>query len=219
MAMVLGVTSAPSGTSWGLWAPSRPPVHSGRRAPGTTGLPPAHRGHIPNGNTLSIKFVPNGNDSKKMGSKTTTPISAAMTRDDGMQPMPLVPTAGATGLSSAAAGGGGGSAFGWLPLAVPIGLSPLLILTLCRPERVLVVSTEPPDDLSCLTTPGGELFQGVFFGRPKLGGGGNLVLLLTNEGKIWYKAPCCCILVDGCRHFLVHAGWSLSNADVETLGS
>ena len=43
---------------------------------------------------------------------------------------------------------------GCLPLAAPIGLSPLLILTLCGPERVLVVSTEPPDDLSCLTTPG-----------------------------------------------------------------
>ena len=37
---------------------------------------------------------------------------------------------------------------------MPIGLSPPLILTLCGPERVLVVSTEPPDDLSCLTTPG-----------------------------------------------------------------
>ena len=37
---------------------------------------------------------------------------------------------------------------------MPIGLSPLHILTLCGPERVLVVSTEPPDDLSCLTTPG-----------------------------------------------------------------
>ena len=36
-----------------------------------------------------------------------------------------------------------------LPLAAPIGLSPLLILTLCGPERVLVVSTEPLDD--CLT--------------------------------------------------------------------
>ena len=35
-----------------------------------------------------------------------------------------------------------------------MGLSPLLILTPCGPERVLVVSTEPPDDLSCLTTPG-----------------------------------------------------------------
>ena len=44
-----------------------------------------------------------------------------------------------------------------LPLAAPIGLSPLLMLTLCGPERVLVVSTEPPDDLSCLTTPGGQL--------------------------------------------------------------
>ena len=41
-----------------------------------------------------------------------------------------------------------------LPLAAPIGLSPLPILTLCGPEGVLVVSMEPPDDLSCLTTPG-----------------------------------------------------------------
>ena len=31
------------------------------------------------------------------------------------------------------------SAFGCLPLAAPIGLSPLLVLTLCGPERVLVV--------------------------------------------------------------------------------
>ena len=63
-------------------------------------------------------------------------------------------------------GGGGG---GWhkasvsdcFPLAAPIGLSPLLILTLCGSKRVLVVSTEPPDDLSCLTTPG--------VGRPRDG--------------------------------------------------
>ena len=41
-----------------------------------------------------------------------------------------------------------------LPLVAPIGLSPPLILTFCGSERVLVVSTEPPDDLSCLTTPG-----------------------------------------------------------------
>ena len=40
-----------------------------------------------------------------------------------------------------------------LPLAAPIGLSPLHILTLCGSERVLAVSTEPLDDLSCLTTP------------------------------------------------------------------
>ena len=44
--------------------------------------------------------------------------------------------------------------FGCLPLAAPIGLSPLLVLTLCGSERVLVVSTEPLDDLSCLTTLG-----------------------------------------------------------------
>ena len=35
-----------------------------------------------------------------------------------------------------------------LPLAAPLGLSPLLILTLWGSGRVLVVSTEPPDDLS-----------------------------------------------------------------------
>ena len=48
--------------------------------------------------------------------------------------------------------GGGGwhkaSVFGCLPLAAHIGLSPLPILTLCGSECVLVVSTEPLDDLS-----------------------------------------------------------------------
>ena len=39
-------------------------------------------------------------------------------------------------------------------MAAPIGLSPLLILTLCGPEPVLVVSTEPLDDLSRLTNQG-----------------------------------------------------------------
>ena len=52
-----------------------------------------------------------------------------------------------------------------VPLAAPIGLWPPLSLTLCGSERVLVVSTEPPDDLSCLTTPG--------VGRPLGGGGGS----------------------------------------------
>ena len=51
-------------------------------------------------------------------------------------------------------GTNGASVSDCLPLAAPIGLLPLLILTLCGPERVLVVSTEPLDDLSCLTTPG-----------------------------------------------------------------
>ena len=46
-----------------------------------------------------------------------------------------------------------------LPLAAPIGLSPLHILTLCGSECGLVVSTEPLDDLSCLTTPGSQLSQ------------------------------------------------------------
>ena len=49
---------------------------------------------------------------------------------------------------------GGGLARGHgVGLAAPVGLSPLH-MTLCAPERVLVVSTEPPDDLSYLTTPG-----------------------------------------------------------------
>ena len=49
-----------------------------------------------------------------------------------------------------------------LRLAAPIGLSPLHILTLCGPKRGLVVSTEPPDDLSCLTTRGvGRLRDGL----------------------------------------------------------
>ena len=46
------------------------------------------------------------------------------------------------------------SVLGCLPLAAPIGLSPVLILTLCGSKCVLVVSMEPLDDLSCLTTPG-----------------------------------------------------------------
>ena len=74
--------------------------------------------------------------------------------------------------------GGSGGGGGWhkasvsdcLPLAAPIGLSPLLILTLCGSERVLVVQTEPPDDLSCLTTPGvGCPGDGLL---PVSGGGG-----------------------------------------------
>ena len=81
--------------------------------------------------------------------------------------------------------GGGGwhkaSASDCLPLAAPIGLSPLLILTLRGPERVLVVSTEPPDDLSCLTTPGvgcpgdgavARAVDQVHPDAPKLGVGG-----------------------------------------------
>ena len=78
--------------------------------------------------------------------------------------------------SSAAEGGGlwhKASVSDCLPLAAPIGLSPLLILALCGPERVLVVSTEPLDDLSCLTTPG--------VGCP---GDGLLPVPLTRWGEI-----------------------------------
>ena len=73
--------------------------------------------------------------------------------------------------------GGGGwhkvSVFGHLPLAAPIGISPLHILTLCGSERVLVVSTEPLDDLSCLTTSGvGRPGDGAVARAVRGGGGG-----------------------------------------------
>ena len=61
------------------------------------------------------------------------------------------------------------------PLAAPIGLSPLLILTLCGPERVLVVSTEPLDDLSCLTTPGSATGGGGGFSGGDSSGGENFI--------------------------------------------
>ena len=48
--------------------------------------------------------------------------------------------------------------------------------------------------------------RGFFLGGLKLGGGGgDLELVLRNEGKFWYKVPCCCFLVDGC-YFLVASG-------------
>ena len=80
-------------------------------------------------------------------------------------------------------GGGGGwhkaSVSDCLPLAAPIGLSPLPILTLCGSKRVLVVSTEPLDDLSCLTTPG--------VGRP---GDGLLPVPLTRCIQMHTPSPC-----------------------------
>ena len=71
------------------------------------------------------------------------------------------------------------SASDCLPLAAAIGLSPLLILTLCGPERVLVLLTEPPDDLSCLTTPR--------VGRP---GDGLLPVPLTRGIQMHTLSPC-----------------------------
>ena len=59
------------------------------------------------------------------------------------------------GVRGYGSGSGGGEGLAtrpryWVvwPLAAPIGLSPLLIPALCGPERVLVVSTEPLDDMS-----------------------------------------------------------------------
>ena len=90
------------------------------------------------------------------------------------------------------AGEGGKGVGGWhkasvsdcLPLAAPIGLSPALILTLCGPERVLVVSTEPPDDLSCLTTPG--------VGRPRDGA----VARAVDQGEGGGSCADVCLIVD-----------------------
>ena len=66
-----------------------------------------------------------------------------------------------------------------LPLAAPIGLSPLYISTLRGSERVLVVSTEPLDDLSCLTTPGVGCT-----------GDGLLPVLLTRCIQMHTPSPC-----------------------------
>ena len=74
----------------------------------------------------------------------------------------------------------------WLPLAAPIGLSQLHITTLCGFERVLVVSTEPPDDLSCLTTPGvGCPRDGLQRELATRGGGGEAGVLGSAEPDSW----------------------------------
>ena len=69
------------------------------------------------------------------------------------------------------------SVVGCLSLAAPIGLSPLHILTLCGSECVLVVSTEPLDDLSCLTTPGLAVPDGLL---PVPGEGGGVAEVRTS---------------------------------------
>ena len=70
-----------------------------------------------------------------------------------------------------------------LPLAAPIGLSPSHSLTLCGSECAWVVSTEPPDDLYCLATPG--------VGCPR---DGLLSVLLTRRGeggRVWDPETLC----------------------------
>ena len=63
------------------------------------------------------------------------------------------------GLDRRGGGGHKASVSDCLPPAAPIGLSPLLILTLCGPERVLVVSTEPEG--------GGGGGKGIYNNRSK----------------------------------------------------
>ena len=88
-------------------------------------------------------------------------------------------------------GGDKASVSDCLPLAAPIGLSLLLILTLCGSGRVLVVSTEPPDDF--LTTPGvgrpgdGLLPRAVDQGHPDAhwgGGGGGQCTVAAHTGAL-----------------------------------
>ena len=86
------------------------------------------------------------------------------------------------GYGLALPGKGGGwhkaSVLGCLPLAAPIGLSLLLILTLCGSERVLVVSTEPLDDF---------LFDNSGVGCP---GDGLLPVPLTRCIQMHTPSPC-----------------------------
>ena len=63
----------------------------------------------------------------------------------------------------------------------PAGLSPLFILTLCGPGRVLVVSTEPLDDLSFV------LFDYSRVGCP---GDGLLPVQLTRCIQMHTPSPC-----------------------------
>ena len=121
-----------------------PGVRVQLRVPGAAGLPPVHP-----------RLVRRGARGVRAGRQ-----SAADVRPEG-ELFRCVRCA----LLQCPRGGGGGwhraSVFGCLPLAAPIGLSPLHILTLRGSERVLVVSTEPPDDLSCLTTPGPAVLEGL----------------------------------------------------------
>ena len=91
--------------------------------------------------------------------------------------------------------GGGGGVSDCLPWATPIGASPLLILTLCGSERVLVVSTEPPDDLSCLTAPGvgcpGDGPLPVPLTRGMGGGGGGRASLERGGGGGFWDPNVC----------------------------
>ena len=52
----------------------------------------------------------------------------------------------------------------------------------------------------------GGKFSGVLYGESQIWEGKILVLLLRKEGKVWYKAPCWCLLVDGCSSSLVGSG-------------
>ena len=133
--------------------PPPPPAQPPGPAPG-----PALRG------TCGCPSNPSGSLSLSLSLSLSRAAGAACARDPQCPPPPPRPKGNVRSAARRRRRGGvwhKASASDCLPLAAPIGLSPLLILTLCGPERVLVVSTEPPDDLSCLTTPG--------VGRPRDG--------------------------------------------------
>ena len=98
--------------------------------------------------------------------------------------------------------GGGGGAVGTRPRYPIVCLRRRLlasrhcsVLTPCGPERVFVVSTEPPDDLSCLTTPA--------VGRP---GDGLLPVPLTGGIQMHTPSPCGGLPTPAltCAHWGVH---------------
>ena len=118
--------------------------------------------------------------------------------------------------------GGGGfwhkaSVSDCLPLAAPIGLSPLLIPTLCEPERVLVVSMEPPDDLSCLTTPGGRPPRRRAVARavdPVHRKGGGCAIKAKGTGGAAWRLQCIAVrsrrYLWASRHFPLSFPWPLA---------
>ena len=146
---------------------------------------PASMAFVTDGNRPQPLWQPRGGDYNRSG--CNTPPLPAICQNFGGGGLGGQLGGGAAGRSwggwAGVCGGGGGghkaSVSDCLPLAAPIGLSPLLSLTLCGPERGLVLSTEPPDDLSCLTTPG--------VGCP---GDGLLPVPLTRGIQMHTPSPC-----------------------------
>ena len=88
---------------------------------------------------------------RKARTSTDGVATQAFQRAEPCQPIATGPPSRQSACAASVHGGHKAMVLVCLPLAAPIGLSPLHILTLCGSARVLVVSTEPLGDLSCLT--------------------------------------------------------------------